>query len=245
MGAVPRQSCLGPAAGFLGVVACHSWPRSLWVQYPANRGWGLLLVFSGWSFAIPGWGPCGCSSLPVLARVCWFSRSGSLPILDEVPMGAVPRQSWPGAAAGFLGVVRRHSWLSPLWVQCPANSRWGLLLSLSGVVPHHSWLRSLWVQFPASLGLGLVLCLLGVVPRHSWLRSLWVQVPGSLGWGLQFSLLGLDPRQFWVTSLRCVGGVCVGVVVHGALGTFGAHGRLRATPLATNSPLEAPKGGRG
>ena len=33
--------------------------------------------------------------------------------------------------------------------------------------------------------------------------------------------------------------------VHGASGAFGAHGRLRATPLATNCWPEAPRGGRG
>ena len=31
--------------------------------------------------------------------------------------------------------------------------------------------------------------------------------------------------------------------VHGALGAFGAHVRLRATPLATNRWPEAPRGG--
>ena len=34
-----------------------------------------------------------------------------------------------------------------------------------------------------------------------------------------------------------------GFGAHGASGTFGAHGRLRATPLATNCWPEAPKGG--
>ena len=33
--------------------------------------------------------------------------------------------------------------------------------------------------------------------------------------------------------------------VHGASGAFGAHGRLRATPLATNCWPEAPRGGGG
>ena len=36
-----------------------------------------------------------------------------------------------------------------------------------------------------------------------------------------------------------------GFVAHGASGTFGAHGLLRAAPLATNCWPEAPRGGQG
>ena len=47
MGAVPRQSWLGPPAAFGGVVPHQSWRRALWVLFPAIRDRGLLLALVG------------------------------------------------------------------------------------------------------------------------------------------------------------------------------------------------------
>ena len=52
---LPRHSWLGfvvCAVGCVGVVP-RQWLRSLWVQFPANLGSGLLLAVMGWSLASP------------------------------------------------------------------------------------------------------------------------------------------------------------------------------------------------
>ena len=54
VGAVPRHSWPGPTVGFPGLVPCKSRLRSLWVHFPTNPGWGLLLAFVGWSLTNPG-----------------------------------------------------------------------------------------------------------------------------------------------------------------------------------------------
>ena len=101
-------------------------------------------------------------------------------------MGAVPRLSWLGLAAGSGGVVPLRSWRRALWVLFPAIPGWGTLLALVGrVVPRHSWRRALWLLFPVILGWGRLLAFVGwVVPRPSWRRALWVQCPAIPGWGL-------------------------------------------------------------
>ena len=115
---VPRQSW----EGFVVCgVACG------FCLHPANPGRSLCCV-------------CWCAGSaftpPIVAGVsgvcCWLSWVGPSPSLAEAHVGAVPRQSWLGLAAGFCGVVPRQSWLKRLWVQFPANLGWGLLLPVVG-----------------------------------------------------------------------------------------------------------------
>ena len=87
----------------------------------------------------------GCS--PILAEVpvgavprqswlvvrCWLLWGGSLPMLTEGPVRVVPRHSWLGPAVGFCGMVARHSLLRFLWAQFPAKPCWGLLLEILGL----------------------------------------------------------------------------------------------------------------
>ena len=130
VGAVPRQSGLGPAPGFAAVVSRLSWRGALWVQFPAILGWGLLLPLVRWSLAKSGRGPFGCCSPPILAGACCWLWCGG---------------PSPFPAEGPVGAVLRQSWS-------------GRLLALVGwVVLRHSWRRALWVQFPAFPGWGLLL----------------------------------------------------------------------------------------
>ena len=103
LGAGPRQSWLGRAVCSLWVVPCQSWLRSVWVQFLANPGRGLLL-------ALPG----------VVPRQSW-QRSLWVPFPARLGRSCCPfPRVWPFACPGcvscVLGVVPRHSWLGSLCV---------------------------------------------------------------------------------------------------------------------------------
>ena len=78
MGTPPRQSWLGPAAGFGWVVPRESWRRALWVQFPVNPGCGLLLVLVGWSDFVVCVCVCVCLRVLSCARQAWPGFVGSL-----------------------------------------------------------------------------------------------------------------------------------------------------------------------
>ena len=142
------------------VVRCFSWRRALCVLFPATPGSRPLPSFNG--------------------------VGGPSPFLAEVPVGVVPRHSWPGPAPGFGALGGPSLVLAAGPVGSLANPSWlGLAAGFSGVagpwpflaegfvgaVTCHSWLGLATglgrVGGPSpSLAVGLVDAIL----CHSWLR---------------------------------------------------------------------------
>ena len=219
LGVVPRHSRLEHVAGFGGAAPRQSWRRALWVLFPANPSWGLLLPLVGRSLAIPGGGACGCGSPPFLAGpVAGFGRvGGPSTILAEGPVGVVPRHSWLGPAAGFggvggpspilaggpVGAVPRHFWLRRA-VGCGglgcslANPGGGLCRCSSPPILAGACCWLWWAGWPlANLGGGPLGCCSPPILAGACYEICWAGWPLTIpGWGVLLALVvSVVPRE--------------------------------------------------
>ena len=129
------------------------------MQFLTIPGWALLVMVAGGPSRTLTEGP-GRSSPPFLAGVCWCWWRVVPGQSWRKAVGAVPRHSWLGSAAGGGEWSPANPDCGP-WVQIPVIPGWGLLFVVGLLLVSGAWSSSLCVRGARRVCSCVVVC--GVV----------------------------------------------------------------------------------